>query len=210
MKKLFIVLVLTAFGNLMFTSCNSEQKKEAPETAKVKETPKVEEDIPQKESITDAQALAEVKKFISQNKKKYDVWGTLETSKFKSGDYDGDKLKDFFFTEYFHEDGSDYNIPVYFYRSSINDKIVELMMPKNAENITCLEVSKIENNLLKATFYISDFMIGDRQLNTDISIDGNKIIIKSADIKKTDKLFAEIEQEYQMNMEAEQEEAEDY
>lgn len=210
MKRNTLAIAIISFGNLMFTSCNSESTKVVSETEKVKETTKIEEEIPQKESITDALALAEVKKFISQNKKKYDVWGALETSKFKSGDYDGDKLNDFFFTEYFHEDGSEYNTPVYFYRSSINDKIVELMMPKNVENITCLEVSKIENNLFKATFYITDIMMGDRQFNSDFTIDGNKMIIKKADIKKADKLFAEIEQEYQMNMEAEQEEAEDY
>ena len=194
----------------MLTSCNSSPKKEVIETAKVKETPKVEEEVPQKESITDAQALAEVKKFISQNKSKYADWGTLEISKFESGDFDGDKLNDFFFTEYFHEDGSDYNTPMYFYRSSVDDKIHELTLPKNSENITCLEVSKIENNLLKATFYITDLMMGDRKFNSDFTIDGNKMIIKSADIKKANKLYAEIEQEFQMRMEAENEESEDY
>jgi hypothetical protein len=197
-----IILISSIFyllvGFLTGCSDNSKNKDEKIKTSK-EIAHKEPENIEEKKSVSEEQALSELKKFISENKRNLSKYGKLMTVKTSKGDYDGDGLDDFFFTAFFHASGTSHNMANYFYRDSKNGMISNLSFDKKSKfvlssDVSNIEVLKIEKNLIEAKYNIIHlFFEEERHFKIKFTIEHNVIKLDQKDINKSNTLYQELD-----------------
>jgi hypothetical protein len=205
MKKIIItpltlcILMALTFG----CSSNSDKEKEEVKNGTIQKEP---EKVEEKKSVSEKQALSELKKFIAENKKKFSKYGSLVTVKPSKGDYDGDGLDDFFYTAFFHEDGTEFDLAVYFYRDSKSDEITSLTFDKNNKSILSSEVSNIEvlkisKGSFEANYNVIHPFVAERKFKIKFSINNNIMKLTQKDIKKANDYFNEMDEGFQQGQE---------
>lgn len=197
-KYYFLVLLISA---ILFQACTNSKttdvnNKEEIELNKTSVVDTLSDVKRQRKELTEEQFLAKVETYLKKNKTKYD--GEYESTDVKSGDYDGDNFKDFVATVHFHEGGSDYFTSFYFYQSSTNDELISLIVPSVGSDKQ-FSIRKIEKNKIFVRFFIGDPIIGEKQYDSTIQIEKNKIKFAKFDIEKTDQIMDELMMEYSNN-----------
>lgn len=196
MKKYYLSLLLIV--TILFQACtnsatNAKKDNKENEVSKTSFVDTLSVANTQRKEITEDQFLTKVENYINKNKKKY--VGEYESTDVKSGDYDGDNIKDFVATVHFHEGGSDYFTNYYFYQSSTNDELISLIIPSVGTDKK-FSVRKIEKEKVFVTFFIGDADLGEKDFNSTVQIEKDKIIFKESDIEKADKIMNELMIEY--------------
>lgn len=198
MKKTIIASFSFLLMTAAFFSCS--ENKEKVNDVKTEESKKEEpKEAEVKKSVSQEQAVSELKKYISDNKKKFSKFGSFVSVKTAKGDYDGDGLDDFFYTTFFHEEGTSYDLAMYFYRDSKSNKITNLSFDKNSKfilesEVSNIEVLKIEKNLIEAKYNIIHLFVGEeRNFNFKFTINENSIKLSQKDINKSNTLYQELD-----------------
>lgn len=193
------ILMALSFG----CSSNSDKEKEEVKNETVQKEP---EKVEEKKSVSEEQALSEVKKFITENKKKFSKYGSLVTVKSSKGDYDGDGFDDFFYTTFFHKEGTSFDLAMYFFRDSKSDKITNITFDKNNKSILSSEVSNIEvlkisKGSFEANYNVIHPFVAERKFKIKFSINDNIIKLTQKDIKKANDYFNEMDEGFQQGQE---------
>lgn len=174
---------------------NNSKIKHVKSSNEISKKEKSTENEEKKKELTEKEVLNKVENFLKINRKKFQTYGVLENREIKSGDYNGDNSKDYIVTIHFHEDGSDYFNSFYFYVSSLDNELVYLSTPNVGTEKQFL-VRKIEKNKIFVTFFIGDPVMGEKDFNSIIQIEKDKVKFKESDIEKADKLMNELMNEY--------------
>jgi hypothetical protein len=183
---------------ILLQACNNDNKDNTKNNPKKDDTKAAVTDTlsankTERNELSDSQFLEKVESYVNKNKNKF--IGSYEQTDVKSGDYDGDKYNDFLASVKFHEDGTDYFKSYYFYQSSTNDQLIPLKIPTVGTDKQ-FSVRKIEKDKIFVTFYIGDAIMGEKNFNSTIQIENDKVKFKEADISRADKLMNELMIEY--------------
>jgi WD40 repeat protein len=130
----------------------------------------------------------------------------LVTVKSSKGDYDGDGFDDFFYTTFFHEEGTSFDLAMCFFRDSKSDKITSLTFDKNNKSILSSEVSNIEvlkinKGSFEANYNVIHPFVMERKFKIKFSIIDNIIKLTQKDIKKANDYFNEMDEGFQQGQE---------
>jgi hypothetical protein len=200
MKKFILTPSIFYLFVAILTGCSNGADQKDANSKTLKETSQKEpEKIEETKSVSEEQAVSEVKKFITENKKKFSKYGSLVKVKPSKGDYDGDGLDDFFYTTFFHEEGTEFDQAIYFYRDSKSNKISNLSFDKNNKSILSSEVSNIQvlsikKNLIEAKYNIIHLFVGEeRNFKFKFTINHNSIKLSQKDINKSNTLYQELD-----------------
>ena len=199
MKKYYLSLLLIV--TILFQACtnsatNAKKDNKENEVSKTSFVDTLSVANTQRKEITEDQFLTKVENYITKNKKKY--VGEYESTDVKSGDYDGDNIKDFVATVHFHEGGSDYFTNYYFYQSSTNDELISLIVPSVGSDKQ-FSIRKIEKNKVFVRFFVGDPIIGEKTFDSTIQIEKNKIKFTKYDLEKADQMMDELMMEHSNN-----------
>lgn len=205
MKNLNFKPVIISISVMILIGCSSKSEKKKKDFQNESEKTEI-KNTEEKKSITEDQALSELKKFIINDKKKFSKNGQLKTIKSSKGDYDGDGLDDFFFTAYFLDGNSEIEAPAYFYWDSQKENILSLSINKElivdfsgfSVSAASIESSKIKKGEVDGKCFVNHQIVGNklRDFNVKFSVTDSKVLLTRKDVEKARKLYYEMDEEW--------------
>lgn len=201
MKKIISSISAFTFISSLLFSCGDSAEKKTSENKPDKDTLTVEQKAEPEEkpvvSLTKKEAEARMNAFLKENRRKYDGEGEFDGIEIFSGNYNKDGALDYFFTVGFS--GSDFVYHKHFFYNSVDDKIVELTINKTPEFLKSIRPTEISEGkfLGKLNFWnaYSYDLFAERDIKSEFTIEGNKIIFDKKELPKFKKAAKEITKE---------------
>jgi hypothetical protein len=185
--KYYKLSLLLAMAALVW-SCGGQEstKKENPAASEGKDTLTTVKDTvslePEVVSITEKEALKKMRDFIKANRRKYldSDYAEINDVSAVAGDYNADKLTDYFFNVSI-DYGGDFLPTYHFLYDSKEQKIREITVVKNPDSFASVDPKALVENKVIGTALLWQALsaedIASREVKAEFIIKGNKLTI---------------------------------
>ncbi len=114
-------------------------------------------------------------------------------------------MTDYFFTATYNEETWDQEF--FFLRDSKENKIIPLKLPPGSTNIHGISISKIEKGVFHCEYLTYEPVMGLKTFRSTFTLVNDLLNIKKKDLKMADKLYRDIELEWNMQIQQDQQES---